>query len=222
MMRNHCSLERSASDFTKSQGVAVARNSVALRLKATVVLSTTPFEAALGSLQPPQGACASSIGCVVRAPPECYESYEELWGYRPPVRLFELPPDGEQQVEEVEERAMSPAQPTTLMLRNIACRYTETDVQNILDAMGFKSAYDAIYVPYGKQRGMKKSTKFSNFGYAFVNFKGTDEAEACRHRLASKVFGKAYGFGHGSSKICEVGFAAEQGLENLMRRRDRV
>ena len=47
---------------------------------------------------------------------------------------------------------MPPKRPTTLMLRNIVCRYTETDVESVLDQIGFHSAYDAVFVPLAKIR----------------------------------------------------------------------
>jgi hypothetical protein len=111
--------------------------------------------------------------------------------------------------------AMSPAEGTTLMLRNIACKYTEGHVKHILDSMGFKGAYDVVHVPHVKSKG-DKHRRWSNLGYAFVNFKSADYADWCRRHLTGQVFGWA----QGSTKTCEVSYADEQGFENLMLRRE--
>lgn len=91
------------------------------------------------------------------------------------------------------------AKPTTVMLKNIACQYTEEGVMHILDCLGLHGKYDVIYVP-------RSSTRQCNLGYAFVNFLEPAYVEECRSLCEGRPFGH-----RGSAKLCEVARAHLQG-----------
>jgi len=110
----------------------------------------------------------------------------------------------QQAVEQQPERDQEPE--TTVMLRNIACRYSEFDVAAILDDSGFFDKYDFIYVPLSPGHETKK--RQSNFGYAFVNFAQREFAEECRQAFNGRRFGRC------SSKLCQVKPAKIQGDAN--------
>lgn len=103
-------------------------------------------------------------------------------------------------VDEEEDREQAPA--TTVMLRNIACRFTQSDVKAAIDEVGLEGTYDFIFVPLCP-------SKRSNRGYAFVNFRHSRYVELCRARFAGKVFGHS-----NTQKLCEVTLAHIQGLVN--------
>ena len=83
--------------------------------------------------------------------------------------------------------------PTTVMIRHIACRYTERDVMMILDAEGLAGTYDFIHIP------SVSHSKRSNRGYAFVNFESPDFAEKCKVIFSGQKFGSS-----DTRKLCEV------------------
>lgn len=80
---------------------------------------------------------------------------------------------------------------TSMMLRNIACRFSQEDIAEVLDAAGFGGAYTWIYTP---RSAVARRT--SNLGYAFVSFISPEWAQKCR-----SVFDGA-SFGPGRSKKC--------------------
>lgn len=97
--------------------------------------------------------------------------------------------------------------PTTVMIRHIACRYTERDVMMILDAEGLAGTYDFIHMPSASH------SKRGNRGYAFVNFESPDFAEKCKMIFSGQKFG-----GSDTHKLCEVTVAHVQGAANLRKR----
>jgi len=99
---------------------------------------------------------------------------------------------------------------TTLMLRNIACRYSEADVKEILDNLGFGGTYDAVYVPMRPRP--PNHPKPSNNGYAFVDFMDAGSASVCWRQIN----GTTFGWGN-TGKKCEVTLASMQGYVNRPR-----
>lgn len=99
--------------------------------------------------------------------------------------------------------------PTTLMIRNIPNRYSQHELVQELEALGFAATFDFFYMPvdHGRHRhhGVRKST--SNVGYAFVNFVLHIDAEACMDAMRDYVF-KLYGH-----KVAVISVAHIQGLE---------
>jgi len=93
----------------------------------------------------------------------------------------------------------------TVMIRNIACRYSQEDVRLVLDSIGLGDKYDFIYVPMNAKRR-------ANLGYFFVNFIQAEFVEECMRRLAGRVFGDCL-----SEKLCEVSQAHLQGNTTLAR-----
>ncbi|KAF4661375.1 hypothetical protein FOL47_006737, partial [Perkinsus chesapeaki] len=89
---------------------------------------------------------------------------------------------------------------TTLMLRNIPNKYSQSMLRGALDE-DFKHGYDFLYLPIDfKNR--------CNIGYAFINF--TDELTAQRFR---EKFQGLHLTGFNSTKVCDVSTARVQGLE---------
>lgn len=76
------------------------------------------------------------------------------------------------------------AEPTTVMIRNVACKFKEVDIKDILDQAGFAGTYNMISVP-------RKPTKSrpSNLGYVFVTFLSSDVVQECRRAFEGKCFG---------------------------------
>jgi RNA recognition motif-containing protein len=93
--------------------------------------------------------------------------------------------------------------PTTLMIRNIPNRYSQRELIQELEDLGFPGTFDFLYMP------LDKGT-MSNVGYAFVNFVEHASAVKC-----IEVF-KEYHFKRHrkiSGKMAAVSVAHIQGLE---------
>lgn len=93
--------------------------------------------------------------------------------------------------------------PTTLMIRNIPNRYTQNELILELEALGFASTFDFLYVP------LDKGT-MSNVGYAFVNFVDPSWATKCMEAFHGYHFKRHRKV---SGKIAAVSIAHIQGLE---------
>jgi hypothetical protein len=91
------------------------------------------------------------------------------------------------------------AAPTTLMIRNIPNHYTQRQLINELDDLGFKGTFDFLYIP------LDKGT-MSNVGYAFVNFVEPEWADRCMTAFQNYRFKR-------HRKIAAVSVAHIQGLE---------
>eukprot|EP00747_Dinoflagellata_sp_TGD_P104661 gnl/TRDRNA2_/TRDRNA2_169306_c5_seq2.p1 gnl/TRDRNA2_/TRDRNA2_169306_c5~~gnl/TRDRNA2_/TRDRNA2_169306_c5_seq2.p1 ORF type:complete len:417 (-),score=100.15 gnl/TRDRNA2_/TRDRNA2_169306_c5_seq2:201-1451(-) len=116
-------------------------------------------------------------------------------------------PDTCQHLEQRNNDALQePAsQATTVMIRNIACQYTQERVMEFLDQAGLHGMYDFVYLPLN-------STRRANLGYMFVNFVSMEAADMCKELLTGKVFGTSR-----TEKRCEVSIAHVQGPENIAR-----
>mmetsp|Transcript_24311 Transcript_24311/g.61641 ORF Transcript_24311/g.61641 Transcript_24311/m.61641 type:complete len:421 (+) Transcript_24311:88-1350(+) len=93
---------------------------------------------------------------------------------------------------------------TTVMLRNIACRYSQEDVADALDDVGLAGTYDLVYIP-------RSPTRRSNLGYAFVYFRDPKFVEECIKRCDGKPFGRC-----NTSKLCKVALAHIKGEQGLL------
>lgn len=91
---------------------------------------------------------------------------------------------------------------TTLMVRGIPCGYSQEQLLQAFDDLGFRGQYDFFYLP-------RKSHQ-SNLGYAFVNFVDMEWASRC-----CMVFNGRPLDATRSKKVCSVCPAHIQGLENL-------
>jgi protein phosphatase 1 regulatory subunit 42 len=90
---------------------------------------------------------------------------------------------------------------TTLMLRNIPNKYTQTQLLEEIEVLGFAGTYDFFYLPMDKQNR-------SNVGYAFINFLDAASATKCWSVLTNYKFQRFQ-----SKKICAVSPAHLQGFE---------
>jgi len=96
------------------------------------------------------------------------------------------------------------AQPmTTVMVRNIACRYTKEQVMEFIDNLGLKGTYDFLYLPLNPVRR-------ANLGYIFINFTSFQAVEECKRLLNGKPLGPST-----TEKRCEVALARVQGQANI-------
>mmetsp|Transcript_46192 Transcript_46192/g.123746 ORF Transcript_46192/g.123746 Transcript_46192/m.123746 type:complete len:581 (+) Transcript_46192:61-1803(+) len=89
---------------------------------------------------------------------------------------------------------------TTIMLRNVPCRYTQGSLLRELDALGFADAYDFFYLPMD----MRNKT---SVGYAFINFLEPRSADVFLDRMQRHRFER-----YPSDKIPLVSPAHVQGL----------
>jgi hypothetical protein len=98
---------------------------------------------------------------------------------------------------------------TTVMLRNIACRYTKDEVIALLDAAGLKGKYNGIHLPMNSKRS-------ANLGYAFISFLSPVHVQECHDLLDNQVFGPSQ-----TTKRCEVTPAVLQGPKSSRKSRRR-
>lgn len=92
---------------------------------------------------------------------------------------------------------------TTLMVRNIACRYSREDVVRFLADLGFDCAYDFLYLPLNAMQR-------ANLGYFFINFKTEASSNRCRELLQGNSLGTSQ-----TEKRCDVSLARVQGSKNI-------
>lgn len=92
--------------------------------------------------------------------------------------------------------------PTTVMLRNLPCRYTRVSLLRSLDTHGFAGLYDFVYLPADFESRLCK-------GYAFVNATSGEHAQ----RMIESFDGYGGWSRSSSSKICQATLSAVQGLD---------
>lgn len=92
--------------------------------------------------------------------------------------------------------------PTTLMIRNIPNRYSQQDLLEELEELGFAGLIDFVYLP------RDKSAKAS-IGYAFVNFADGASAQRCMDLLPGHTFSRCGGKG----RRAQVSVAHMQGVD---------
>jgi RNA recognition motif-containing protein len=93
---------------------------------------------------------------------------------------------------------------TTIMIRNIPCRFRQRDLEQALRKYGL-GQFDFVYIPRASLRAK------SSLGYAFVNFPHPDLAAACTRTLEGLPLDPA----SRSHKACAVAPARIQGLQAL-------
>lgn len=98
-----------------------------------------------------------------------------------------------------------PAELITVMLRNIACKYNESHLEDILKEAGFGGQYTMVYVPRSPARARP-----SNLGYAFVTFSSASAVDECRRAFEGQSIGPS-----STSKKCEVVLAHSQDYKPL-------
>jgi hypothetical protein len=95
--------------------------------------------------------------------------------------------------------------PTTVMLRNLPCRYTRDDLVSDLNLKGFAGLYDFVYMPMDFKRKLC-------MGYGFVNLTAGEQVQ----HFIEKFDGHR---SHPSStKVCEVSLSRTQGLATNIER----
>jgi hypothetical protein len=93
---------------------------------------------------------------------------------------------------------------TTIMIRNIPCRFRQRDLEQALRKYGL-GQFDFVYIPRASLRAK------SSLGYAFVNFPHPELAAACTRTLEGLPLDPA----SRSHKACAVAPARIQGLQAL-------
>lgn len=99
------------------------------------------------------------------------------------------------------DEAANPEGATTMMITNIPCRFGHQPIVDAIHSVGFAGKYDFVHIP------RRNSTHDGNIGYAFVNFKDAQEAEAFQVAFHNYQFS-----GSKSNKRCEVKLAHFQGF----------
>jgi len=98
----------------------------------------------------------------------------------------------------------SEAPRTTMMLRNIPNRYTQQELAEELEALGFKGSFDFLHAPIDFKT-------MGNKGYAFVNFVSAEWANRCQQEIDGYCFLKHQQ--KKCKKVATVSVAHLQGLE---------
>lgn len=101
-----------------------------------------------------------------------------------------------------EAAAGGPRARTTIMVRNIPCRWTAEDFLSVLKPI-IGADWDLLYVPC-------KTSEVANSGYAFLNF----ETSAGTLRLYNAMHGRHWPNSR-SGKVCEIRYARIQGRQLL-------
>ncbi|EER16440.1 hypothetical protein Pmar_PMAR021038 [Perkinsus marinus ATCC 50983] len=154
-------------------------------------------EAAVGSMPPVGAELAASIGLEA-------VTEEPKSGSFSPSPQVDTPPFSPGFVPTKEDKGSSGETEedlTTVMLRNIPNKYTQSGLLEAIDEKGFKTMYNFFYLPVDFKNGC-------NMGYAFINFAHHDYAVRFM-----EVFDGYQLPAVRSVKICAVCWARVQGLE---------
>lgn len=103
--------------------------------------------------------------------------------------------------EKLDEIGRTDVPVTTMMLRNIPNKYTQSDLLEEIDAAGFAGTYDFAYLPMDIQN-------HTNVSYAFINFVADAHASRFHGTFSERRFQT-----HQSRKISGVSAAHMQGLD---------
>jgi len=96
---------------------------------------------------------------------------------------------------------------STMMICNIPCRLSQDAVIDAIHSAGFAGTYDFVYLPDRKNRRANGARTSGNIGYAFVNFKNMQHAEAFSLSFHNFQFP-----GTRSAKRCTLKYAHCQGF----------
>jgi len=105
-------------------------------------------------------------------------------------------------------RVSGAAAPTTMMIRNIPNRYSQEELIDELDRLGFGQSFDFFYSPIDVGT-------LANVGYAFVNFIDATWARQCQEVIDGYAFEKYQKAS--KTKMATVSVAHLQGLEANIR-----
>lgn len=102
---------------------------------------------------------------------------------------------------------------TTMMIRNLPNRYTQQELIEELEILGFADSFDFFYAPidFGTM---------GNVGYAFVNFSSPAWATKCQQDLEGYAFRKHQQ--KSRRKVATVSAAHLQGLQANLRHYERA
>merc|ERR1719189_1051725 len=109
-------------------------------------------------------------------------------------------------LEEASTACDSQADATTLMIRNIPNRYSQDELIDELEGLGFTDTFDFFYAPIDVG-------SMANVGYAFVNFVDAAAARRCREVLDGYTFEKHLKSMTSRRRAAKVSVAHLQGLE---------
>lgn len=101
-----------------------------------------------------------------------------------------------------EAAAGGPRARTTVMIRNIPCRWTAEDLLAVLSSI-IRHSWDLLYMPC-------KNSDVAHAGYAFMNFRAPQDTLALFNAMHGRCWPNTR-----SSKICEVRYARIQGRHLL-------
>jgi len=66
---------------------------------------------------------------------------------------------------------------TTMMVYDLPCHRSMSDLIDAIHEYGFADTYDLVYMPARRTKSSDKNGRVGNLGYAFVNFKTSEYAE---------------------------------------------
>jgi hypothetical protein len=104
-------------------------------------------------------------------------------------------------------RAETATEVTTLMISNIACNMKAAHILDKVNEHGFSNAYNLLFMPMS----ISTPSKSTNLGYAFMNFKTQEYAEAFANAFQNVHFSNR------SKKLCHTRPARYQGFEASMK-----
>jgi RNA recognition motif-containing protein len=108
--------------------------------------------------------------------------------------------NGLRQISVDSQEELSESQWTTIILRNIPCRYTHEGLVEEIDAIG--ENYDFFHLPPARRRR-------GNLGYAFVNFVDAESAQRFIKAFEGHIFDRQ----PNAKKEVVIGWANLQGFE---------
>jgi hypothetical protein len=98
------------------------------------------------------------------------------------------------------------AGPTTMMIRNVPNRYTQDELLDELESLGFEGTFDFFYAPIDVGT-------MGNVGYAFVNFVDAASAARCQQMVDGYAFEKHLKKQSARRRVATVSVAHLQGFE---------